>query len=194
MEPIRVNGDQHDITYNLHTQLCRVRALGYDGLLWNDALCIDQLNKSERSAQVAMMDRIFRAADEVFIGLDDDVRSLSEAAADHAVISTTVKELASGVHLRDLRYFYNSKMNGTAGLSVARLLRRFLCSAWFQRVWCVQEICLARKATLILASGFLSWKTFTLAFEQWHKHRRGRCCSDFFETLDVQLTAKFHQV
>ena len=45
--------------------------LGYESLLWIDALCIDQSSALERAHQVSLMPRIYGLAAEVFIWLGD---------------------------------------------------------------------------------------------------------------------------
>lgn len=194
MVPIGVNGSKHLITRNLCTQMCRLRKSGYTGMVWIDALCINQLDETEQTAQVELMDRVFRGAKAVFVGLDDDVTHLSEAASDHTLVSAIITEMADGVHFQSMSCFSGREPEAAEDDTVIQLLCRFLDSAWFRRVWVVQEICLARKAKLLLGSGFLSWETFTQAFDQWNRHRRDRCCSSFVQKLDPQLKAAFHRV
>lgn len=158
--PIRVNGLVFYVRRNLHTQLCRLRTIACDRKVWIDAICIDQLNESEKKAQVSMMDRIFTGAEEVFVGCDENATSLCQAELDHALLVATLSALASGTHFQDLGF--SQRQPGKIGCnSVNRVLCRFLNSAWFRRVWVIQEICLAQKATLLLSYTTVPWEKLT---------------------------------
>lgn len=191
--PIRVNGSVFYVRRNLHTQLCRLRSVTCERRVWIDAICIDQLNESEKKAQVSMMDRIFTGAEEVFIGCDEDVTSLCQAALDHALLAVTLGALASGLHFQDLGL--SQHQPGRVGCdSVNRILCRFLNSAWFRRVWVIQEICLAQNATLLLSHRTVPWGKLTRACEQWNTHRQANCCSGFVAELEDPLREAFHRV
>ena len=68
-EGIRLNGVLVRTTENLIVALHSLRHPDRVRVLWVDALCINQENCAERSAQVAIMDRIYRRADKVLIWL-----------------------------------------------------------------------------------------------------------------------------
>lgn len=59
------------IAYNLHAALHRLRYTDRSRILWIDALCIDQSNMKERSAQVRLMHAIYRRADRVLSWLGE---------------------------------------------------------------------------------------------------------------------------
>jgi hypothetical protein len=71
--PIEVCGSQKLVTRDLGTALGYLRDKSQARHLWIDALCINQNNDHERSAQVAMMGRIYKTAWRVisWIGLTD---------------------------------------------------------------------------------------------------------------------------
>ena len=66
---IQVNGDEIGIGRNLETALRYYRHAGWNMPLWVDALCINQGDLSERSAQVRFMDDIYSAAADTFVFL-----------------------------------------------------------------------------------------------------------------------------
>lgn len=191
--PISVNGRRFHITVNLHTQICRLRALGCERKIWIDSLCINQSDQLEKMAQVSLMKDIFRGAEEVFLGFDEEARDMHRAAADHVLVTAAIKAMADGTHSSCLALSRRPATNSEKE-SIDRLLVRFCSSAWFQRVWVVQEICLARKATVLLSRGSLQWETFTRAFQEWNEHRKASCCSQFVASLDQQLKEAFHRV
>jgi Heterokaryon incompatibility protein (HET) len=63
---ILVNKNEVKITANLCTALLRLRAEGIT-YIWADALCINQGDDEERTAQVGRMGTIFRKASEVAV-------------------------------------------------------------------------------------------------------------------------------
>jgi hypothetical protein len=140
-----------------------------------------------------MMDRIFTGAEEVFVGCDEDATSLCQAELDHALLVATLSALASGTHFQDLGF--SQRQPGKPGCnSVNRVLCRFLNSAWFRRVWVIQEICLAQKATLLLSYTTVPWEKLTQASQQWNKHRQANCCAGFIAELENPLREAFHRV
>jgi hypothetical protein len=192
--PIRLNGLQHHVGQNLHTQMRRLRQQGCHDTIWIDALSIDQTNAEEKTAQISLMDKIYGGAREVYIGLDEGVTCLDEAADEHAFIATILRGLAVGVHIRDLGSLLQGEEAADWHERLTRSMCRFLKSAWFTRVWVIQEVCLAKKATIPLCSGYLGWEVFSVAVRSWRKHRESSCCSPFVGRLDRKLSKAFHQV
>ncbi|OCL03258.1 HET-domain-containing protein, partial [Glonium stellatum] len=67
--PMLLQGKTANITENLHEALQYVRKNDRKIILWVDALCIDQQNIHERTAQVSQMRDIYTGADEVLAWL-----------------------------------------------------------------------------------------------------------------------------
>jgi hypothetical protein len=81
------DGKRIDITQNLSDALTNIVAIGIDGWLWIDALCINQADFEERSSQVLLMGNIYSSASEVLIwlglprpGIEDLVWAITEFA------------------------------------------------------------------------------------------------------------------
>jgi hypothetical protein len=68
---ISCNGHRIYITPSLHDVLSRLLQQGFDGLLWVDALCINQKDDEEKSIQVAMMRDIYKQAAKVIFWLGE---------------------------------------------------------------------------------------------------------------------------
>ena len=68
---IELNGQPLSIGYNLWLFLKQLRRAGQRGLLWVDALCINQVNIYDKNAQVAIMRHIYYAALQVFAWLGE---------------------------------------------------------------------------------------------------------------------------
>ncbi|KAI1249189.1 hypothetical protein MGN70_008799 [Eutypa lata] len=124
------------------------------GLFFVDAVCIDQLCHAEREAQVQLMERVFRNADEVvaWLGrLDDDD---DDGDADN------VRALARAIS--DEKGNYGITRDGCGCCSRPRRRRRpedwtaiewagfryLSYHAYWGRIWIVQEIQLASHATV----------------------------------------------
>jgi hypothetical protein len=69
--PILLNEYQYPVTVNLESALRRLRRTNSDLTLWIDALCINQYNDDERTAQVSLMDEIYSNAEEVIVFLGE---------------------------------------------------------------------------------------------------------------------------
>lgn len=199
VESITVNGKIMDgsrnaLTQNLYTQLYRLQRQGFNQMLWVDALSIDQTDAGEKADQVALMARIFTEARTVIIGIDEEARCFARAETEHAFIRATIEELARGMHFRNLTLFSSRTPTNTQDPCAEQVLCRFLNSAWFTRVWVVQEVCLAKDSQLLLADGLLPWGTLEAASQQWNVHLKSRCCSSVVELMEPELAEAFQLV
>ncbi|KAK1980903.1 heterokaryon incompatibility protein-domain-containing protein [Colletotrichum cereale] len=129
------------ITHSLRSALRRVRHPSKPLLVWADAVCINQQDNREKSAQVKMMGKIYSAADRVLVLLDDGVES-HEAELQSLLLVSRV----SSQELTLLRR------------SVTRVVGKLLDLPWFLRVWVIQEFVLARKVTFLWGSTFFDWE------------------------------------
>lgn len=197
--PIAVNGTPLEdasvpLTRNLYTHLYRLRELEYTELLWIDALCINQSDTEEKQHQVALMANIFRNAQEVLVGLDEANTSFDEAKADHELVRAVLEQLGEGSHVHEMSSLTGTSLMSSGDSCVVRALCRVSDSAWFQRVWVVQEVCLATNLHILFADDLLPWKTFGKAFDHWNALRRQVCCSAAIDGLGLQVQLAFHRV
>lgn len=146
-----------EITENLRLALSDLRyRIREPTRLWADALCINQVDVTERNAQVAMMYRIYSAATRVMVHLGfaadnsdlvpDVLRVLRKAAQDLGFAKLGNEDfpkdsfgncdlLAIGLPDRDSHEF----------LSLERLFSR----PWFNRSWTLQEVRAAREVLFL---------------------------------------------
>ena len=110
------------VTANCMSALRQLRKISNVRRLWVDAVCIDQTNPSERNHQVAMMTQIYTQAVNVRICIEDMRRS--------ANYGPLFDWLQSSRDPRTEPDFPN--------------LRHLTCLRYFQRVWVIQEVALAR--------------------------------------------------
>ncbi|KAI6351944.1 hypothetical protein MCOR25_009660 [Pyricularia grisea] len=137
--PITMNGTVLPIGANLHWALHRLRLQDEPRALWADALCINQRDMAERSAQVAVMGLIYGRARWVL-----------------ACVGSQDVESGAATMIADLLSTYAPAMRSPAGPPEAfkqdprwSALPALLKKSWFQRAWVLQEIGLARDPRIV---------------------------------------------
>lgn len=120
--------------------------------LWVDAVCIDQSNPNERNHQVQMMSRIYTRAKQACIWL-------GEADEESEIAFKFIRD-----EMKELRNFDNISSNEQY-LQKWKALMSLMQRGWFFRRWVVQEIALARAATVYCGRNSIPWKTFAVAVE-----------------------------
>ncbi|KAJ6016350.1 hypothetical protein N7540_010941 [Penicillium herquei] len=131
---------------NLFCALHRLRRPDKPIALWVDALCISQSNNKEKAQQIKMMNKIFSTASQVCIWLgESDEQGNSDLAMDfipHIVDRATL----NSHHATD-------ENDAEKWLAVSELIR----DPWFSRRWIVQEISLARYASVHCGTKNITW-------------------------------------
>jgi len=145
--------------------------------LWVDSICIDQTNIDERNKQVGLMAEIYRKAKNVFIWL-------GQGDEESAIAMETLEELAQLAKLSPeaVEWKFKKMQESTrsqvltrfkkAGIPLGSLLPEaylpwlHLMNAisgrsWFQRIWTLQEIVLAKEAVLICGNHSISWESLS---------------------------------
>ncbi|KAK3333556.1 heterokaryon incompatibility protein-domain-containing protein [Cercophora scortea] len=120
---------------------------------WIDALCINQRDLRERSAQVARMKDIYASASFLLIWLGDTivVPTAQEGAQDIDAAIDMIHEMYRASKLE------GAPVGGPATLETAlakrdamRQLGRLLRQPWFSRLWIIQEVVVATSASPVL--------------------------------------------
>ncbi|KAK0665267.1 heterokaryon incompatibility protein-domain-containing protein [Cercophora samala] len=126
--------------------------------MWIDAVCINQADIDEKSAQVAMMGRIYSSCQKVTIWLGPQ--------DEFSTTALTILKRLSRVSQEEARAFVKMDDEAVCQLlgfpdttssvwwSVFALLNR----AWFRRVWVVQELALAPEAQVQCGMISTSWE------------------------------------
>ncbi|TVY23582.1 Heterokaryon incompatibility protein 6,OR allele, partial [Lachnellula hyalina] len=172
-QEIQCEGSEFSITANLYQALQHLRQSSSARLIWADAICINQDGIEERNQQVQLMREIYSRASRVvvWLGLEygEDVtvatslmRTIYAACSKHAEIIDA--------DLITLAVAYQG-LNGVTPDQLERLgdhcspkhprswpaLRNFFARPWFTRVWCIQEIVLARDSIVLVGEDSISW-------------------------------------
>ena len=156
---IIVNGKQILVRQNLFGALLHLRRCGdVDDLsktrsLWIDAICINQDDTDERTAQIAMMATIYRNATQTIAWLGPDsaegdgsktMRFLEWTARPH--ITPYAKDMTKNI--RKAIDDYNREVHNQDAMSLDLLLA-FANRAYFRRRWMVQEVGVASSLELL---------------------------------------------
>ena len=134
------------ITPNLHAALEHLRDRKSARLLWIDAICIDLANVEEKNHQISLMADIYRRAEHVCIWLGQGSHEFDRALDFIGRAADMLATSAWGWSEPNWWAFYS-----------------FISSPWFRRRWSIQEIALARKATLICGNHTVGWHEFANA-------------------------------
>lgn len=146
---------------NLYVALKRFRDEKENVTMWIDALCIDQEDGHERTAQVKKMHELYIHASSVRIWLGDGSSprqpspkpcfEFLEKLLDLSSLDKLLGDLAKGKH----------KLVKHAGSIVS-----LMCNKWFSRRWVVQELALARPEQAEVVYGVRKPPLFSLSLKR----------------------------
>jgi hypothetical protein len=138
-EIISLDGKYFTVGLNLLHALRKLRDPENERILWIDAICIDQSNVPERTAQLRIMPYIYQRAQAVLVSLAKPPRS------------SLKKRRKSGAVVR---------------MDIPKYKLKNLCSnEYWKRLWIIQEISLARKLLLYYGKSKFDWSVFVGALE-----------------------------
>jgi hypothetical protein len=138
--------DKFFVKSNLFAALQQFRRKDRPVTLWIDAICIDQKNNAEKAHQISKMQEIYNTATNVCIWLGP-----ATPTSDIALLF--IKEVL------DLEGFDNlikDELNLYKWFALAELMR----NRWFTRRWVIQEVSMARNATVHCGSQVVHWTDF----------------------------------
>ncbi|KAH6664129.1 heterokaryon incompatibility protein-domain-containing protein [Halenospora varia] len=118
-------------------------------LLWIDAICINQGNIPEKNTQIRKMAMIYNRAETVVVWLGTEDQDSQQAM-------NFIKEL---LHLNDFDPLILDPGSASQWAALLNLMQR----PWFNRRWIVQEIALARRATVFCGQESVYWRDFSSA-------------------------------
>ena len=147
---IYVNGKEIQVTDNLENALRHLRRSTEPRLIWADALCINQNDMEERSAQVAQMHTIYQNAKRTVAWLGD--------GSDDGEFALQFLQWYSGRKLM----LHPTDVDGKHPeyeLSGWEAVRKLMQRPYWRRLWVMQEIALSKgPPTLACGRERLSWK------------------------------------
>ncbi|KAJ3570176.1 hypothetical protein NPX13_g5817 [Xylaria arbuscula] len=174
---ISCNGSKVSIGKNLYQAIKRIRQPSTSQMLWADALCINQNDVQERTQQVQKMSLIFKNAFRLVVWLGGNDRSPEHDT--HSMAFLGICRIINGWRKRNGRsariplatyspldpdqshntYDEPLAADDPIWLDIFRLYNR----KWFRRVWVIQEVALARSATVLWGTCEIAWEWLGLA-------------------------------
>lgn len=166
-------------------------------LIWIDAICINQEDIEERSAQVNLMGRIFRSAETVVAWLGPDV-PYSQLAIE------CIQELSADPNGKKWQYFVRDQKEAMRSPDVAldhglevleardipmqkwTALSRFFQLRWFERSWIAQEAILAKSILMILGCHRLHWGDLYRASSMLGQTNWRKIVKDMFTPSEIK--------
>jgi hypothetical protein len=179
--PITVNGKELLITTNFHAYLNRLCHIYELRTIWVDTICIDQSNPDERSAQVQLMAQIYQQATRLLIWLGEEGEYTDIAFTAIRKIALrpvlTGRSKGNGVDrhaaFKDIHHTFSSlaRMFGLVNFKLWDLSKEgitaiestFRFRSWWTRVFVIQEIVVAKAATVICGSITIAWDTMQIS-------------------------------
>jgi hypothetical protein len=156
-ETVLVDDRHCSVTMNLALAL---RTLRVETLcIWVDALCIDQSNTAERSAQVAIMRKIYEHAKKVVVWLGPE-KGESTLALDFIEL---IAEQATKPHF--LAWLMNTAKGGLHEPEWTAF-RNLFERGWWTRTWAVQEFILGKEVDFVCGQRIMAAKKLEQALGQ----------------------------
>lgn len=147
---------------NLAAALRHLRDRDTTRTLWIDALCIDQDNDDEKNEQVLRMIDIYRHARRTLVWLGEWPED-----PDHpeATPSSVQNFLHRAIELsRTDEMSYEDIIIHGDGLSCYLRTAELLESAWFKRIWVLQEAAVAQEVTFVCGETTFAWDVLIEGF------------------------------
>ncbi|KAF2652979.1 HET-domain-containing protein [Lophiostoma macrostomum CBS 122681] len=152
---IILDGHTLSVSSSLHGALEALRQTKETTLVWADALCINQQDRSERDKQVRRMGSIYTAATSVAIWLGP------EADNSPAAIQLLRELELSADSPATIPDMISSRVGGDEIPATVALFDR----AYWKRLWVVQEVLNAQKIRVYCGSTITDWQTYVTAHQ-----------------------------
>ncbi|KAK7756188.1 hypothetical protein SLS62_001781 [Diatrype stigma] len=179
---IACNGVGMKVQRSVFDMLNGIRYPDRQRMVWIDAICIDQSNVDERSAQVSMMGEVYRRAKNVLVWLGppdahskvamDYARTLDHAALvkEYMAVVEAPGDVLMESAFQSKTYFFDEPDQTESFKECAFAILRFLQRPWFNRVWVQQEAVLCLDTRVFCGGDCIAWdQLFSLA---WVMHPR----------------------
>jgi hypothetical protein len=171
-QEIIVNGKPAVIGHNLACYLRHVVIKSWGDyeikLHWIDQICIDQQSNQEKSHQVSLMHQIYSNAAVVHIWLGEAADDSDYAIQVlHSKRASLVLKYSSKYKFHDerqrLAYCSRHLLSKREKQALGALVRR----QYWQRLWIVQEVVLAKKARVFCGCSCVDWPIFANFYENF---------------------------
>jgi hypothetical protein len=170
---IFIDGLPRRITSNLEIALRYLRHISQPRFLWIDAICINQIDVSERNVQIRHMGNVYTKASRVIAWLGEEYEN-SNLACDAMDAFPTDEQLHWDPNT-------NSTFDGTfLEPEYISALQCLLLRPWWQRVWTVQESILGSSMSILCGHRQMSMDKLCSISLNYYRHARS-CCQSFLQ-------------
>ncbi|KAE9368031.1 hypothetical protein N431DRAFT_290645, partial [Stipitochalara longipes BDJ] len=173
---ILVDGCRLGITPNLDIAIRHLFVGGHlQPRVWIDAICVNQADKAERSAQVLLMRRLYQNAERVVVwlgtyptiqGQDKTFELIRDLTHDQEETPISIQDEEDATTWQPTAAAlanFQEKLGDKSLIWVAELIDEDLFErhSWWKRMWVVQEITVSTKATVHRGHHHVRWSDIT---------------------------------
>ncbi|RDW91856.1 hypothetical protein BP5796_01250 [Coleophoma crateriformis] len=177
---IWLDGQPYRVTRSVRAALEVLRRQGREWdyttrLLWIDAICIDQSTYHERTQQVQIMSTIYQRAHHVFVWLgqyyerDDNLElqrniwGFSRVVPGTPAIMQAIFQLLNDLNVTcssmfGIDQYFQSPRKPTLDYQCWAYLSILFRRPWFERLWVIQELAMARKTVVYCGDCMVEWR------------------------------------
>ncbi|KAI0103551.1 heterokaryon incompatibility protein-domain-containing protein [Daldinia grandis] len=154
---------------SLNTALRRLRHETSPTVLWVDAICINQEDEDEKARQILMLPKIFQNATRTmaFLGAstqsDGAIKTLLQITAKEACDSASGNNWPEG--LPPVPLSWAARSTPQLDDPIWPCIARFSESAWFRRVWMVQEVVISPRISIVCGNWTANWNDIYRAMD-----------------------------
>lgn len=143
------------------------------GFVWIDALCINQNDLDERSAQVRLMPQIYSQASCVIVWLGHDREVETQITQTYSSLKDVMRSVNKKAKklktlerqwlvslqefVKDEELDWDLPEGGILTIADIKLALGCFLRSWFSRAWVIQELSLAKKIRMFLGDEELDW-------------------------------------
>ncbi|KAJ4993862.1 Heterokaryon incompatibility protein 6, OR allele 2 [Stagonosporopsis vannaccii] len=164
-DEVELNGVRFPVGHSLWTFLNQMQSDKMYTTFWIDAICIDQSNVKERNHQVQLMGRIYSKAESVSIWLGEAEERSRKGEAMEATAHLCSR------YNQDPDFVWNS---ADWAPDQAELIAFLAEDPYWNRMWIVQEVVLARRAVIHCGTRTLEFSTFERLIDDLETQSRFR--------------------
>jgi hypothetical protein len=155
---IKLNGMSMQVKGNVYDIIERCSSSYESYHIWIDTICIDQTSSSEKTMQVRKMQEIYSRAAHVLVCLGNGPAFL---AFDMILELKEVRQRIGDAYLpRHIAGLIARQRTDFYLRARLKALDELLQHTWFQRIWVVQEVIVARSVTVCYGRKSMPWSKF----------------------------------
>ena len=155
------------VTTNLKCALQGLRSSTVAKNMWIDAISIDQNNIKERNEQLHLMREIYSQAEHVSVwfGLESDESNRAMDLLPLFTLPQHFHEFTFATHSSDGRMLDDEELSNRL-----RPLETIIQNPWWERIWVVQEVALARQVSIYYGQRSCEWNDMARVVHWVEKH------------------------